>query len=286
MNRFLLIFAFLAASITLFAQEDAEVKKKINDIKRNAKAYIYASGVGADQEKAYSNAVALLEVELDEWARQNGREDATGLITQISEQMLKLESRRGSQYQAFVYVKRSDILAYTDSDKLMVVPMKQDDRNNDVPMVQANSEGNVEIPLTEEPQTAKPQTAKPQTPQTANSSNRKTAKPQKPQTAEPQTDAHGIMMSFIEDMKDVKNLEEVKRFIAEKYEKYGKRFEYDTFKKMPAEGNLFLFLYNRQNVVTCRIARETGNYIDLDRDEILMSLSDRKADGAIWFRYK
>lgn len=276
MNRFLLIFAFLAASITLFAQEDAEVKKKINDIKRNAKAYIYASGVGADQEKAYSNAVALLEVELDEWARQNGKEDATGLITQISEQMLKLESRRGSQYQAFVYVKRSDILAYTDSDKLMVVTMKKDDRNDDVPMVQANSEGNVEIPLTAEPVT--PQTVKPQNPQTA--------KPQKPQTAEPQTDAHGIMMSFIEDMKDVKNLEEVKRFIAEKYEKYGKRFEYDTFKKMPAEGNLFLFLYNRQNVVTCRIARETGNYIDLDRDEILMSLSDRKADGAIWFRYK
>lgn len=111
-KRLLLIpFMLLMALITVSAQENKEIKKQINNIKKNY-LYLYGEATAPTLEEAKGLAQDILYERINEWVAkkkklQNSRHIVVNNKTEI---LSEVSLPRGNMQRSFIYVKKSDII--------------------------------------------------------------------------------------------------------------------------------------------------------------------------------
>ena len=238
----LLTFSLVSSSN---AQTAAEVNKSINKVKRDT-MYIYAESTTKDLSEAYSNARAILEMQVGEWVqKQHPSEGIELCIVKAKEHIMQLDTRRGELYRAFVYVKKSDIMPVADKSEVTVFEV--------APMVESSqAEVAPAIIVTEEA---------------------------------PKQEKAIIELSPEEkQMKQVKSFYEVEPYINGLKSK-GKLQDYGKYATMPKGKDCHLFIYDKQGNISALI-RKSGsvqyNLNTLKEDNV----QNYKNCGAIWFQLK
>ena len=238
---------FLTFSLVGFsnAQTAAEVNKSINKVKRDT-MYIYAESTTKDLSEAYSNARAILEMQVGEWVqKQHPSEGIELCIVKAKEHIMQLDTRRGELYRAFVYVKKSDIMPVADKSEVTVFEV--------APIVESSqAEVAPAIIVTEEA---------------------------------PKQEKAIIELSPEEkQMKQVKSFYEVEPYINGLKSK-GKLQDYGKYATMPKGKDCHLFIYDKQGNISALI-RKSGsvqyNLNTLKEDNV----QNYKNCGAIWFQLK
>ena len=242
---FLTLFLTFSLVSSSNAQTAAEVNKSINKIKRDT-MYIYAESTTKDLSEAYSNARAILEMQVGEWVqKQHPSEGIELCIVKAKEHIMQLDTRRGELYRAFVYVKKSDIMPVADKSEVTVFEV--------APMVESSqAEVAPAIIVTEEA---------------------------------PKQEKAIIELSPEEkQMKQVKSFYEVEPYINGLKSK-GKLQDYGKYATMPKGKDCHLFIYDKQGNISALI-RKSGsvqyNLNTLKEDNV----QNYKNCGAIWFQLK
>lgn len=250
MKNYLVVLLSLifARSIPAGAQEDvASALKQINSIKVDVNTYLSAESTSAQWEDAYDNAKALLEIKIEEWAKEKAQsEDLTGCIAKAENSILEIKARRGNLYRVFLYVKKSDVMTYTIDKEIVVVPIENSS-------IREISTINNELP---EP-------PKHQKEQNVNSEERTCIS----------ADEKKILS--VTSFGDIQNFIESNKFIKD----YGK---YTT---MPSVGKYYVFVYNREGGISAYLKYEDTECVNIKtgKEDIL---TNYKGCGAFWFRFK
>ena len=242
---FLTLFLTFSLVSSSNAQTAAEVNKSINKVKRDT-MYIYAESTTKDLSEAYSNARAILEMQVGEWVqKQHPSEGIELCIVKAKEHIMQLDTRRGELYRAFVYVKKSDIMPVADKSEVTVFEV--------APMVESSqAEVAPAIIVTEE--------------------------------APKQEKAIIELTPEEKQMKQVKSFYEVEPYINGLKSK-GKLQDYGKYATMPKGKDCHLFIYDKQGNISALI-RKSGsvqyNLNTLKEDNV----KNYKNCGAIWFQLK
>lgn len=242
---FLTLFLTFSLVSSSNAQTAAEVNKSINKVKRDT-MYIYAESTTKDLSEAYSNARAILEMQVGEWVqKQHPSEGIELCIVKAKEHFMQLDTRRGELYRAFVYVKKSDIMPVSDKSEVTVFEVAPSTRQSQVEVAPA-------IIVTEEA---------------------------------PKEEKAIVQLTSEEiQMKQVKSFYEVEPYIKGLKSK-GKLNGYGKYATMPQGQDCHLFVYDKQGNISALI-RKSGNLQynlnTLKEDNV----QNYKNCGAIWFQLK
>ena len=115
--RIALLLVLFAWSIPTLAQEDKNAE--INKIKRS-RDYLTVTGTSmVSTEEASENARMLIDVEIEQWLQGNAEGDIAGYVAKSKENLAVIETKRGSLFRAFIYVKKKDILPYYEDETVM-----------------------------------------------------------------------------------------------------------------------------------------------------------------------
>ena len=130
MRTILTLLIIIVGTMSVNAQTTADKAQSINNIKRDT-MYIYAEATCNNIDTANYNARALLEMKVGEWVRnQHPNEGIEVCIVKAKEHFLQLETRRGSLYRAFVYVRKNDILPVSDKSEVAVFEVQTDSESS------------------------------------------------------------------------------------------------------------------------------------------------------------
>ena len=115
--RIAVLLVLFAWSIPTLAQEDKNAE--INKIKRS-RDYLTVTGTSMfSAEEASENARMLIDVEIEQWLQGNAEGDIAGYVAKSKENLAVIETKRGSLFRAFIYVKKKDILPYYEDETVM-----------------------------------------------------------------------------------------------------------------------------------------------------------------------
>ena len=237
------VFSFVTISN---AQTATEVTKSINKVKRDT-LYIYAESTNKDLKEAYNNARTILEMQVGEWVRkQHPSENIEVCIVKAKENFMQLDTRRGELYRAFVYVKKSDIMAVSDKSEVKVIEIAPTTQSNQVKaepaiIISEESVAKIDTPVIE-------------------------------------------LTSEEQQMKQVRSFYDVEPYI--KGLKSNNRLRaYGKYATMPSNEDCHLFVYDKQGNISAML-RKSGttqfNLNTLKEDNI----KNYKNCGAIWFQLK
>ena len=115
--RIAILLVLFAWSIPTLAQEDKNAE--INKIKRS-RDYLTVTGTSMfSAEEASENARILIDVEIEQWLQENAEGDIAGYVAKSKENLAVIETKHGSLFRAFIYVKKKDILPYYENETVM-----------------------------------------------------------------------------------------------------------------------------------------------------------------------
>ena len=115
--RIAVLLVLFAWSIPTLAQEDKNAE--INKIKRS-RDYLTVTGTSMfSAEEASENARILIDVEIEQWLQENAEGDIAGYVAKSKENLAVIETKHGSLFRAFIYVKKKDILPYYENETVM-----------------------------------------------------------------------------------------------------------------------------------------------------------------------
>lgn len=115
--RIAVLLVLFAWSIPTLAQEDKNAE--INKIKKS-RDYLTVTGTSmASAEEASENAKMLIDVEIEQWLQENAEGDIAGYVAKSKENLAVIETKHGSLFRAFIYVKKKDILPYYKNETVM-----------------------------------------------------------------------------------------------------------------------------------------------------------------------
>lgn len=115
--RIAVLLVLFAWSIPTLAQEDKNAE--INKIKRS-RDYLTVTGTSMfSAEEASENARMLIDVEIEQWLQENAKGDVAGYVAKSKENLAVIETKHGSLFRAFIYVKKKDILPYYENETVM-----------------------------------------------------------------------------------------------------------------------------------------------------------------------
>ena len=123
----------LMACLSAGAQENqAELKSKVNEIKKSPD-YIYAETTRETAEEAKSAAEEQLYNNINMWVAQEKklRGAKQVIVAQAKADYEEYQLQRGNLVRAFLYVKKSDIIAADNVRVLDVNPLKEDEAKED-----------------------------------------------------------------------------------------------------------------------------------------------------------
>lgn len=145
--RFIMLFVLFAWVIPTFSQEDKNAE--INKIKRN-RDYLTVTGTSTvSAEEASENAKMLIDVEIEQWIQENAEcLDIAGYIKTIKKNLTIIETKNGSLFRAFIYVKKKDILPFYEHET--VIAELPDSIVVETPVVDTMKTVEVVIPLVDE----------------------------------------------------------------------------------------------------------------------------------------
>ena len=128
----LTLLFYNALHICAQTNDSAQAMQQINAIKKNTD-YVYAEATSPTWENAYDNAKSLLAINMEEWIKScKGVEDVQGVIARAGNNILQVRSQRGKLFRAFLYVKKSDIIVFTDTKDVLVVPIQKEKASNEM----------------------------------------------------------------------------------------------------------------------------------------------------------
>ncbi len=247
-KRFTICLLLLVLSTFLcYAQTSMEIKKEINKIKRDTN-YIYAESTNKNLNEASENAQTIFEIQIKEWGeKQYPNDSIETCIVKAKEKAIKLDTRRGELYRAFVYVKKSDIMPVSCNSNVKVVqlkntPVKESVVANEHEGVLDLSKGNSkEMPAIQ-------------------------------------------LTAAEEEMRKVKRFYDIEPYItaltkSKQVEHYGK------YANMPQDEDCYLFVYDRDGKIRAWLKKQDRvqyNLKTLQQDNI----NNYRNCGAIWFQFK
>ena len=123
----------LMACLSAGAQENqAELKNKVNEIKKSPD-YIYAETTRETAEEAKSAAEEQLYNNINIWVAQEKKLRGTKqvIVAEAKADYEEYQLQRGNLVRAFLYVKKSDIIACDNVRVLDVNPLKEDEAKED-----------------------------------------------------------------------------------------------------------------------------------------------------------
>jgi len=122
--RMLLLTALLTGVCCGFAQQDYEqMKREINKVKKNS-AYLYGEANADTEEEARGLAEEILYSEINSWAAKKKRLQGGELVINNKKELQTcLSLPRGNMVRAFIYVKKSDIMASRNAEVIQAPPV-------------------------------------------------------------------------------------------------------------------------------------------------------------------
>lgn len=244
---FIAIFSLFCFHNSSAQDNTQEALKQINAIKVDTKKYIYAESTAADWNDAFQNAKALLEVNIEEWAKNNGKEkDIAGCYAKAENSILEIKTKRGNLYRVFLYVKKSDITTYSSESSIVDIPInKTETSNSNIQTADENGEIAISVPNEKKGEVSDLQ------PYPENS-------------------------FFEANMLKVESFDFIKSFIkGMQITKYGK------YKDLPSEGDCYLFVYAQTGDIVAYLIRQNGAFVNLITGE-KDNIENYKGCGAIW----
>jgi hypothetical protein len=245
MKRLLLSLLYIIFHLSFsYAQS---VAQNINKVKRDT-MYIYAESTTKDLNEAYSNARAILEMQVGEWVRKQHPSEGIELcIVKAKEHFMQLDTRRGELYRAFVYVRKSDIMPIADKSEVTVIEVAPVTKPKQV-------EAKPAIIVTEEAPRVE----------------------EKQQVLE--------LTSEEKQMKQIRSFYDVEPYINGLKSK-GRLNAYGKYATMPKNEDCHMFVYDKQGNISA-LLRKSGamqyNLNTLKEDNV----KNYKNCGAIWFQLK
>ena len=99
---------------------------EINKIKKD-KNYLTVTGTSMkSSEEASQNAQIMLAAEIEEWLKENAKDDVTGYTAKAKQCIGYIQTKIGSLHRTFAYVKKTDILPYYKGDVIISNSSKTD----------------------------------------------------------------------------------------------------------------------------------------------------------------
>lgn len=246
MKHVISILCFLFASVChISAQSDAaNAMKQINAIKMNTD-YISGESTAETEQSAKENARALLEVNIEEWIKANGKNasDAGGYIAKAGNSILELSTTRGNRYRVFLYVKKSDIMTFSDASEIIAAPMQQDAHQTVVSHEPIKD-------IADKPELTSP----------------------KKDVYQPTAEERQIL--------SITSFDDIKSFITNR----NNIRDYGKFANIPSSGECYLFVYNRSGQIAAYLQKNDSGYRNVKTGGI-DNIDNYKGCGAIWFRY-
>lgn len=220
---------------------------EINAIKSNPE-YIYAEATTSDAKTSYNNAMDLLETYLEDWLKSNcDSTEISGCVTKASKNILQIETKRGSLFRAFLYVKKSDVLTYASDKDLVVVPLGDSKKLQPAELQDVSNES---------------------------------------VTNEQYVPAQGLTShayhpdAFGEKMLEVGTFDGIEPFV-----KQNSNGSMGKYKTMPNEGCCYIFVYNRSGEVVSHLLFNNGSWTNI-RTGKADNIKNYPGCGAIWFQKK
>lgn len=123
-----LIYIIMCITFLQLNAQDAVVNavQEINKIKRSSE-YIFAESTTQDWSEALENAKTLLVSQIELWVKSELKDnESAGYVAKAGNHIFEIKATRGQLYRAFVYVKKSDLMPYSESDQVLVVPVNKE----------------------------------------------------------------------------------------------------------------------------------------------------------------
>lgn len=248
-----LIFLFVSIfGYSLMVAQTAD----INKIKKN-RNYITAQAASSiSLEDASEIARTTLNLEIEQWLKERGENDLAGFVAKSKENISVINTRRGSIFRSFVYVKKKEILPYYQDEDVVMDSATT-----------ANIVAEQPVPAPQQKiDTLKTPVAVTETPDIV----------------------LNIAPTFIiteaeKDMLDVRTFDELENFLKNKMST-GK-LEKDNIGKyatMPSHTSCHVFIYNRQGEIPACL-RVTQDDIRNLRTGEKDSIQNYSGCGAMWF---
>lgn len=115
-RKLFLFFWAIMFGFTAYSQKNQT--DEINKIKKS-RNYLYVTGTSMTSEKeANDNAMIMLTAEIEAWLKENskGKGDVTGYTAKAQKNAGFIQTKIGSLYRTFAYVKKDDILLFYKDD--------------------------------------------------------------------------------------------------------------------------------------------------------------------------
>lgn len=246
MRTFIAMLMTFVCWTSMYGQSSsAEAIKQINAIKLN-KEYITAESTAETYESSYENARALLEINIEEWIKSTtSATDLQGYIAKSGNSVLELKSMRGNRYRTFLYVKKKDVMTFSEPKDIIVAHIE-----DEYPQQTLVEDSPNEIAE-----------------DSCDDKEREHEDIYQPTDEEKwmlEVDRSVMIESFIKGNHSISA--------------YGK------FKDIPPSGDCYLFVYNREGEIPAVLLRNKDGYRNVRTGEY-DDIANYKGCGAIWFRY-
>lgn len=233
----------LMACLSAGAQENqAELKSKVNEIKKSPD-YIYAETTRETAEEAKSAAEEQLYNNINIWVAQEKklRGAKQVIVAEAKADYEEYQLQRGNLVRAFLYVKKSDIIACDNVRVLNVNPLKEgeakDDKAQQPADLQPSLEDAIEGTVPEQKIAEDPQPA-----------------------ADPQPAKPAVEISPL--VKELANIATIQAFGTrlKELKAQGKVGVYGKYKELPDPDNCLLVVYNRQGTIEAVLTAGAQRY--------------------------
>lgn len=282
--RFIMLFVLFAWVIPTFSQEDKNAE--INKIKRN-RDYLTVTGTSTvSAEEASENAKMLIDVEIEQWIQENAEcLDIAGYIKTIKKNLTIIETKNGSLFRAFIYVKKKDILPFYEHET--VIAALPDSIVVETPVVDTMKTVEVVIPLVDE------NILKVESEENLVSTVEYLSSVEKPLeevVVAPLESAIGGISNVEEERAMLRNysVSSVSKYLG-KLKRADRLSEYGKEVAWPGNGVVYFFFADYNNVVRGYIKVSDGNGINLangEKVEIVEYLVKYESGTYIWFTLK
>ena len=234
----------LMACLSAGAQENqAELKSKVNEIKKSPD-YIYAETTRETAEEAKSAAEEQLYNNINIWVAQEKklRGAKQVIVAEAKADYEEYQLQRGNLVRAFLYVKKSDIIARDNVRVLDVNPLKEDEAKDDKAQQPADPQPSLEDAI----EGTVPE--------------QKTAEEPQPVAADPQPATPAVEISPL--VKELANIATIQAFGArlKELKAQGKVGVYGKYKELSDPDNCLLVVYNRQGTIEAVLTAGAQRY--------------------------
>lgn len=300
-------FLFMIFFMPSIAQTSEEVLQKINAIRADT-TYIWSFGTStSDAEDAAECARLVIGEQIENWLRENNindRNKITGCVVKAKEELSYIPTQNKKVYRCLSYVKKKDILTFSDSEELLLVEFGKSD-SKQVKPTETTKPAEVESKKESEPSTA----IHPSSPQATNSAQKAAASKENKtisdtssqltstssqtassssKTSVSSSQATSFQPTNLEQsLLKITKRDDLDQFILTNYNK-GIITSFGTHSNIPKIGPYHLVLFDKNgDIQVCFRVDKNGQQLNITTGKAdSMSAYKGKGYGAYWFIFK